>query len=427
MKKLFLPVLLICAVLISACGAAAEPAAATAEPTAAPVENSAGSGSSAPVQGIVLDADNPCTPYRFIDRVLGELYPDLPPVTDEDFIAGPKDAPVTFIVYSEPQCPYCALFDAKWNEFATAYPNEVRIIYRFRPFSPEAHDKSVLVSQAMVAAGLQGKFNEFKDWIFLHQNKDLGIPAAANFADADFWGNVAPADMNDWLAQRVPELGIDPDQLLTDMSSDAVIQVVKTATESANSLGITSTPSIFIDGHKFPGSWSEKGFLSLITELVLNKKSQVYSCPKMVIDPAKTYTATLTTTKGDITIDLFDDKAVNAVNSFVFLAREGWYENLVLLSPEEALITGDPSGTGYSGPGYAYLDEIDPELNFNDAGMVALLSSEANRNGSVFFISKKPLTDQGGRTIFGKVTSGLDIVTSIVDGDKLISVTITEK
>ena len=425
MKKQFLPVILIAAVLFTACGSVAKSDEGTVESTlAAPAD--AAESSTAPVQGTVLDADNPCTPYRFINTLLGAPYPGLPPVTADDFIEGPMDAPVTYIVYSEPQCPYCALFDNVMNDFLRA-TDKVRVVYRFRPFSPEMHDKSVILSQAMVAANLQGKFSEFKEWIFLHQNKELGIPAAAGFADEDFWINVPPAEINDWLAQRVSELGIDPDQLLKDMVSAEVVQAVSSATESANALGINSTPSLFVDGYKFPANWSEQGILPLITELVLNKDTKGLACPETVIDTTKTYTATLSTSKGDITVDLFADKAINAVNSFVFLARNDWYDDLVILSPEELIVTGDPTGTFYDGPGYAYLDEVSPALNFEEAGMLATFYAEPNRNGSVFLISKKPLPELEGRTIFGKVTSGLDVVTRLEDGDKILDVTIIEK
>jgi len=155
----------------------------------------------------------------------------------------------------------------------------------------------------------------------------------------------------------------------------------------------------------------------------------------MTIDKSKSYSATITTTKGDIVVDLFADKAPYAVNSFVFLANAGWYNNLPIVSTDQFILSGDPTDTGYGGPGYAYKDEVDSTLNFVQPGMLASFSVGAGLNGSTFFINKIALTGQEGRTIFGKVTSGMDILTKIAIRDniftpaidKVISVTITEK
>ena len=136
-------------------------------------------------------------------------------------------------------------------------------------------------------------------------------------------------------------------------------------------------------------------------------------------------------------VDLFADKAPYAVNSFVFLAREGWYNNLPIISTDQFMLSGDPTDTGYGGPGYAYKDEIDSTLAFTEPGMLATFAYNvgSGTNGSTFFINKIALPEQSGRTIFGKVTSGLDVLTSlqIRDNifnpafDSILGVTITEK
>ena len=139
------------------------------------------------------------------------------------------------------------------------------------------------------------------------------------------------------------------------------------------------------------------------------------SPPPLTIDPTRTYTATLQTTQGDIGIELLAGEAPNTVNNFVFLARQGFYEG----TPFHRVIrgfmiqTGDPTGTGTGGPGYRFDDE--PVSRPYEPGIVAMANAGPNTNGSQFFI----VHGEGGRglppnyTIFGRVTSGMDVVDRI--------------
>jgi cyclophilin family peptidyl-prolyl cis-trans isomerase len=138
--------------------------------------------------------------------------------------------------------------------------------------------------------------------------------------------------------------------------------------------------------------------------------------PPMVIDQNKIYIANFRTAKGDFRIQLYADKAPYTVNNFVFLARQGYYNN----STFHRVITdfmaqgGDPTGTGTGGPGYTFDDEIDEDLAFDKAGVLAMANYGANTNGSQFFITFKENPDLNGRyTIFGQVVSGLEVVLSL--------------
>jgi cyclophilin family peptidyl-prolyl cis-trans isomerase len=161
--------------------------------------------------------------------------------------------------------------------------------------------------------------------------------------------------------------------------------------------------------------------------------------PPMLIDPSKYYVANFKTAKGDFRIQLMADKAPFTVNNFVFLAREGYYNNTTF----HRVITdfmaqgGDPSGTGSGGPGYTFDDEIDPDLKFDKPGVVAMANYGTNTNGSQFFITFKEYPDLNGRySIFGQVISGMDVVLALklrdpstnptTPGDALYSVTIEE-
>jgi cyclophilin family peptidyl-prolyl cis-trans isomerase len=139
------------------------------------------------------------------------------------------------------------------------------------------------------------------------------------------------------------------------------------------------------------------------------------SPPPMTIDPAKTYLATLSTTQGDVVVELLPGDAPNTVNNFVFLARQGYYDGVPFHRVMNGFMiqTGDPTGTGTGGPGYRFADE--PVRRPYEAGIVAMANAGPNTNGSQFFI----VQGDGGRrlqpnyTIFGRVLSGMDVVNAI--------------
>ena len=145
---------------------------------------------------------------------------------------------------------------------------------------------------------------------------------------------------------------------------------------------------------------------------------QYGSPPLMAIDPSANYTATIRTNQGPITVDLFASQAPKTVNSFVFLAREGFYNGIIFHRVIQGFMIqgGDPTGTGTGGPGYQFEDEIDPSLGFEGPGILAMANRGAGTrtNGSQFFITVAPTPHlKGNHTIFGRVTSWQDVVTGI--------------
>lgn len=167
---------------------------------------------------------------------------------------------------------------------------------------------------------------------------------------------------------------------------------------------------------------------------------QYSSPPAMTIDPAKQYLATVKMAKGgEFVIELYPDKAPITVNSFVFLARDGYFDGVTFHRVLENFMaqTGDPSGTGSGGPGYTFANE-DSDLTFNKAGVVAMANGGRDTNGSQFFITFGPAEHlNGGYTIFGQVISGMEVVNGITlrnpqlnpdfNGDVIESIVITEK
>lgn len=153
--------------------------------------------------------------------------------------------------------------------------------------------------------------------------------------------------------------------------------------------------------------------------------------PDMVIDPAKTYVAEMQTSKGLITIDLTAELTPITVNSFVFLSCTGYYDGLsfhrVVKSPQPFVIQGgDPRGNGTGGPGYVFEDEFDDSLT-HETGVLSMANAGAGTNGSQFFITLAPAHHLDGKhSVFGKVTSGMDVVNSIAAGDLILAVSIRE-
>jgi cyclophilin family peptidyl-prolyl cis-trans isomerase len=144
-------------------------------------------------------------------------------------------------------------------------------------------------------------------------------------------------------------------------------------------------------------------------------------------------------TGGEFVMQLFPDKAPLTVNSFVFLAREGYFNGVTFHRVLEGFMAqgGDPTGTGTGGPGYEFVNE-DSDLTFDKEGVVAMANAGRDTNGSQFFITFGPTQQlNGGYTIFGQVVSGMDVVNSIkrrdpqqnpdFTGDAMESVTITEQ
>jgi len=153
-----------------------------------------------------------------------------------------------------------------------------------------------------------------------------------------------------------------------------------------------------------------------------------YARADQVIDPSKRYQATISTDRGDIVIDLDPARAPITVNNFVFLARDGFYDGLTFHRVVDDFVIqgGCPEGSGRGGPGYRFNDE--PVVGDYVAGAVAMANSGPNTNGSQFFICTVDDRSKLARSynLFGQVVAGMDIVTSIGQGDVMRSVTIAE-
>jgi cyclophilin family peptidyl-prolyl cis-trans isomerase len=135
--------------------------------------------------------------------------------------------------------------------------------------------------------------------------------------------------------------------------------------------------------------------------------------PEMALDTAHKYSATIETSAGTMTAELFATEAPMTVNNFVFLAREGFYDGVIFHRVINGFMIqgGDPTGTGRGGPGYKFRDE--PVNRPYNRGILAMANSGPNTNGSQFFVMHADYRLPPSYTIFGRLTGGEDTLDKI--------------
>jgi len=348
----------------------------------------------------------------------------FPPITEQDHIRGADHPILTVTDYIDYQDPRSALFVEGIRQLVEEHPKEVRWLSRTFPLI-SINDKAAIAAQAAEAATEQDKFWEVHDLLFKQQ---------AN------WLTLSAADFEQWIGAQASALGMNVDRFQSDLKSEDTVARVHKAWEDGQKMGLPGTPLILINGQIYGGP-RDYNSLNDILQLILLGKRQFSACPPVTVQSNSQYIATLHTEKGDITIQLFADKAPFTVNSFLFLAKNGWYDNITFhrVIPDLFAQSGDPSGTGKGNPGYYIVTEIDPALQFNKPGMVAMVNSGPDTSGSQFFITYAPTTQFDGQfTIFGEVLSGMDVLKQLTPrdaqpgaatppGDKLLNITIEQQ
>jgi len=354
--------------------------------------------------------------------------PEIPslfaPESSTDHTRGAANPIVTITEYSDYQDFMSSLFAKEVTRLLETHSNELRVVSRIFP-RLDTNNKSALAAQATEAAAEQGKFWEMHDLLYSQQQN---------------WASLSVEDFSQWLTAQVSALGMNVDQFQTDLKREDIVAKVQQAWEGGKKIGLPRTPFILVNGQIYTGPLDYNS-LNDIIQLIVFGNRQYTVCPPVTIQQNKEYIATLHTEKGDVVIQLFADKAPMTVNSFLFLAGSGWYDNITFhrVIPEIFAQTGDPSGTGKGNPGYYIITEIDPALTFDKPGMVAMVNSGPDTSGSQFFITYAPVTKYNGQyTIFGEVLTGMDVLkqltprdpqpgTDLPPGDPLISITIKEK
>jgi peptidyl-prolyl cis-trans isomerase B (cyclophilin B) len=157
------------------------------------------------------------------------------------------------------------------------------------------------------------------------------------------------------------------------------------------------------------------------------KPKSYSSPPPMTIDPNKHYTAIIETEKGNLVLELFASDVPVTVNNFVFLAREGFYDNTTFhrVIADFMAQGGDPTGTGSGGPGYKFDDEFTSHSHLT--GALSMANAGPDTNGSQFFICYSPQHHlDGHHSVFGQLTEGMDVLLKIKNGDVIKRIVIEE-
>ena len=314
------------------------------------------------------------------------------------------------------------------EQLITTYPDQVQVIYRHFPLT--LHDNAPKAAEAAEIAGSQGEF-----WLF-HD---------ALFEDQSEWANLDEAAFREFLIDMAGDLGLDEEQFTADLDAGTYSEYVNSSFEEAINLSLPGTPAVIFNGDLLAGEQLpplEYWIWDAFVQLTLLEERQYAAPPKMTINPDTSYLATVIMESGDqFVIELLPQSAPETVNNFVFLANEGWFHGVTFhrVLPGFMAQTGDPTGTGFAGPGYTIPDEIDSTLSHQEPGMVSMANSgNPNSGGSQWFITLADASHLDGKhAIFGRVIEGMPVVEainprnpaqnpSLPPGDKIISVTIEE-
>jgi len=388
--------------LTAACANAAEPAPTVTDPTvpepAAPtVEVELLAPVGPPVAASCVPNGSPPAPSA---EDLALYTPNL----ENDWVKGPDDAVITIVEYADFQCPYCSVASQNLKALLDQYPDDVRIVYRHFPLA-SIHDKAILATQASEAAGLQ---NEDGFWAMHDLLYDTQL----------VWSELSVEDFGLWLVDMAGEIGLDQEQFNTDLFSEEITINAEATWVDGQQLGIPGTPYIKINA--LYEVQADPQMLTSIVEMIKLEDQQFSECPPVTVDPKTTYQATIETEAGDIVLELFSDVAPLAVNSFIYLVENDWFDDVTFhrVLPGFVAQTGDPTGTGFGNPGYSFGIEVSNNLLFDRAGLVAMANSGPESNGSQFFITYAAAPNlDGGYTIFGEVIEGMDVVGSLTPRD----------
>jgi len=398
MRKLALLLTVLLLGLVAGCGG--ESASPTPSPSPTPVPETA---TAAPPVSATPAGPATCVEAPFDFPVESRI----PPVTEEDHVHGPADAPITFIEYADFQCPACSGLAIMRKFLAERYGDEIRFVYRHLTLI-SIHDKAVITAEAAEAASAQGKFWEMHDLLYERQQE---------------WHALSEDEMETRLVEYAEELGLDTDRFAQELSDHVYREKITADYEDYSQYGQMATPTYVINNIFYPTqAFGGFGMIEAFIDLLSLKDRMYTTPPPQVIDPDKDYVATIRTERGDIVIELYADQAPVNVNSFVFLAREGWYDGVTFhrVLPDFVAQTGDPTGSGIGYPGYRCGDEIVPTLTYDEAGMVGMASSGPGTNSisAQFFITYDALPQlDGNYTIIGRVIEGMDVVESLTPRD----------
>ena len=262
----------------------------------------------------------------------------------------------------------------------------------------------MLAAEASEAAGAQGKFWEMHDLLFERQSE---------------WSSLPVGEAQKVFERYARDLELDAKAFSDALDKGTHRERVEEAFEEAASLGLGGVPTWFINGRYYNGA-REEYILVGLSQLFSYHGPQWDTPPEMSIDPDRPYFAIIETTKGLFCAELYAKQTPKTVNSFRFLAEQGFFDGVDFhrVLPGFVAQVGDPTGSGFGGPGYRFEDEIDPDLIHDGPGILSMANAGADTNGSQFFITYDALPQLDGKhTVFGRVVEGMDVVESLMPRD----------
>jgi cyclophilin family peptidyl-prolyl cis-trans isomerase/protein-disulfide isomerase len=329
----------------------------------------------------------------------------LPDISASDWSVGPSDAAVTLLIYADFQPSSSASLLRILFGIVDRHPDDLRLVFRHLPQIP-SFDKDSLAGQAVEAAGAQGAF-----W-----------PMARALVERHAeWSVLSPGDFTPWLVSLAGALGLNVDEFQSDLQNGRYAAFMMATYQEAIASGLPGGPLLYLNGSLVRLPPTEINLESAVRLEALSARAFAQE-PPMALRSNADYFATFVFDGGEVEVQLLPDVAPQAVNSFVFLARQGWFDGTTIyrVVPGGWIEAGDPSATGLGDPGYHLPDEIDPSWTFDEAGRVALASVGPGTSGSRFLITLAPLPDLNGtRTIFGRVLRGLDYLQGLSARDPL--------
>jgi len=294
-----------------------------------------------------------------------------------------------------------------------AYPEHVQLTYRHFPLT-SIHDNAAKAAEASEGAGAQGEFWAYHDLLFENMSN---------------WTSLEPDKASDYFVELADELGLDTAQFAQALDDGVYTEYVASLEQEAINIGLTGTPQGIINGRLAEGLPPDfQVWANFVEDIIANESvmkdleaMQYDAPPEMTLEDGVQYTARVTMENGDeFVIELYPDSAPQTVNNFIFLANDGWYDDVTFhrVLPGFVAQTGDPTGTGLGGPGYMIPNEVDPELSHAEKGMVAMANSGPDTNGSQWYVTYDDVSQlDGGYTIFGRVIEGMDSVDEITPRD----------
>jgi cyclophilin family peptidyl-prolyl cis-trans isomerase/protein-disulfide isomerase len=329
----------------------------------------------------------------------------IPTVSPGEHVRGPLAAASTLIVYSEFDCLRCAQLAGMLDELLSRHPQDLRMAFRLFPHI-ETSPKSSLAGQVAELAAEQDAFWPMHDRLF------------AGYAE---WSMLSTQEFLTWALSQADELGLDSAALQTGLNSASHAAQMDEAYRRGLAMGIPGSPFLLLDGEPYLLPYSPN-YLEAAVRLSALRERQFGQYPELTLDQDATYLARLELDVGELLLQLYPQYAPLAVNSFVFLAGQGWFDGTAVyqVKPGVFVEAGDPTGTGLGDPGYYFGMEPSPALRFDRPGVVALVPTSPETNGARFFISLSPLPElDGARTIFGRVLQGMELLQSLPERDPL--------